>query len=338
MRNGSRTPRDNRPLDATLRGRSQDAAACLSRTGTSRFAWAAVVSTAARSYKQWTDVVKSPRSRLAFFAPRVCWKHFFLPEEHRDRQEYEESGWYPANAILNYLYAILEAEARIACLTLGLDPGLGIWHADYRSRDSLALDLMEASRPDVDHYVLELLRTRTFSKKDFGETSRGICRLLPPFTYELAQTASQWRDAVAPHAEHVARLLAKAPGSRVDQLSTPLTGENRSKREADRLQYVAGRRDPVKPSPTCKGCGGPVPRSQRVYCDPCFALIRSTPKCKTCGGPVRHRKRVYCEPCLAIYRAELPGGRRACKDCQKRRASLAALSRLLRRASRSDKG
>jgi hypothetical protein len=50
----------------------------------------------------------------------------------------------PANAILNYLYAILEAETRLACLTLGLDPGLGIVHADHRDRDSFALDLMEA--------------------------------------------------------------------------------------------------------------------------------------------------------------------------------------------------
>lgn len=33
----------------------------------------------------------------------------------------------PANAILNYLYAILEAEARIAALRMGLDPGLGFF-------------------------------------------------------------------------------------------------------------------------------------------------------------------------------------------------------------------
>ena len=66
----------------------------------------------------------------------------------------------PANAILNYLYAILEAETRLACLTLGLDPGLGIVHADYRSRDSFALDLMEAARPAVDAHVLEMLQTR----------------------------------------------------------------------------------------------------------------------------------------------------------------------------------
>ena len=34
----------------------------------------------------------------------------------------------PANAILNYLYALLEAEASVACLTMGLDPGIGILH------------------------------------------------------------------------------------------------------------------------------------------------------------------------------------------------------------------
>src|SRR5262249_34616169 len=32
----------------------------------------------------------------------------------------------PAHALLNYLYALLEVEARVACLTVGLDPGLGV--------------------------------------------------------------------------------------------------------------------------------------------------------------------------------------------------------------------
>src|SRR6266852_5801966 len=32
----------------------------------------------------------------------------------------------PANATLNFLYAILQAEARLAASTLGLDPGLGV--------------------------------------------------------------------------------------------------------------------------------------------------------------------------------------------------------------------
>ena len=40
--------------------------------------------------------------------------------------------------MLNYLYAILEAQTRIALLTVGLDPGLGLLHADQTARDSLA--------------------------------------------------------------------------------------------------------------------------------------------------------------------------------------------------------
>src|SRR5207245_678059 len=63
----------------------------------------------------------------------------------------------PANALLNYLYALLEAEARFACLAVGLDPGVGILHADQWSRDSLALDVMEAVRPDADAFLLKLL-------------------------------------------------------------------------------------------------------------------------------------------------------------------------------------
>ena len=36
----------------------------------------------------------------------------------------------PVNAMLNYLYALVEAEAILACRTVGLDAGLGIVHAD----------------------------------------------------------------------------------------------------------------------------------------------------------------------------------------------------------------
>ena len=51
----------------------------------------------------------------------------------------------PVNAILNYLYALLESEARLAAAALGLDPGMGVLHVDAPARDSLALDLMSQS-------------------------------------------------------------------------------------------------------------------------------------------------------------------------------------------------
>jgi CRISPR-associated endonuclease Cas1 len=73
----------------------------------------------------------------------------------------------PSGAILNYLNSLLEAETIRACHTVGLDPGVGVWHADRRDRASLALDLMEAARPTVDAYMLALLMQRTLSPREF---------------------------------------------------------------------------------------------------------------------------------------------------------------------------
>jgi CRISPR-associated endonuclease Cas1 len=218
----------------------------------------------------------------------------------------------PPNALLNYLYALLEAETRVACLTVGLDPTLGMVHADYRSRDSLALDLMEAVRPRVDAYMLEVLRQRTFAKGDFFETRRGVCRILSPLTRELAQTLPVWAELVAPVCERVVKMLAEAPGSKIERLSTPLTRANHTEaRDAVRKRPLPTDRVRVpKPEPTCRQCGGEVLRRDRMYCDECLPEIRrqqrTKRRCKRCGGEVPHRKRVYCDTCLpARYRMSL---------------------------------
>jgi CRISPR-associated endonuclease Cas1 len=179
----------------------------------------------------------------------------------------------PANALLNYLYALLEAETRNACLIAGLDPGLGIVHVDYRNRDSFALDLMEAVRPDVDAYVLELLQTRIFKRKDFAETVRGVCRINPPLSHELGETAPHWGSRIAPIVESVAAQLAAVPGSRVAALTTPLTGSNRSQSRNRKRPKPASRLTP-RPPETCKTCGDPVPARQRFYCDDCLPARR----------------------------------------------------------------
>jgi CRISPR-associated endonuclease Cas1 len=60
----------------------------------------------------------------------------------------------PGNSITNYCYTILAAEARLAIAAIGLDPGLGFLHVDAGARDSLAYDVMEPVRPQVDACVL----------------------------------------------------------------------------------------------------------------------------------------------------------------------------------------
>lgn len=65
------------------------------------------------------------------------------------------------NAALSYLYTILMGECVTALHAAGLDPAIGILHADQDKRASLALDLMEEFRPWlVDQVVLESVRQR----------------------------------------------------------------------------------------------------------------------------------------------------------------------------------
>jgi CRISPR-associated protein Cas1 len=50
-----------------------------------------------------------------------------------------------------------------------MDPGIGFLHNDSRKRDSLACDLMEPVRPQVDESVLEWLRRECFRREWFFE-------------------------------------------------------------------------------------------------------------------------------------------------------------------------
>ena len=135
----------------------------------------------------------------------------------------------PVNAILNYLYAIVEAEARLAATILGLDPGLGFLHADAAHRDSLAADLMEPVRPQVDAFVLDWILREPIKREWFFEQRDGNCRLMAPFAACLSETAETWRRALAPLAESVARVLwSKIPThGRYKPMATRLTGRRR---------------------------------------------------------------------------------------------------------------
>jgi hypothetical protein len=176
----------------------------------------------------------------------------------------------PANAILNYLYALVEAGARLTCLAIGLDPGLGILHADLRARDSLALDVMEPVRPEVDAYVLGLLGGRTFRWADFIETRQGGCRIVAPLTHELAATLPSWEARLAPIVEGVARAIASGPNSRVRRLPTLLTGSARSAgRDSIRRRTQSGARPQTPSVAKCRTCGTTLPDKRSIRCDAC---------------------------------------------------------------------
>jgi len=102
----------------------------------------------------------------------------------------------PPNAILNYCYALVEIEARIACVACGLDPGIGLLHHDAPARDSLCCDIMEAVRPSVDAWLLDWIMREPFRRSDFFEERNGNCRLLKTLTAKLSETMSVWGKLV----------------------------------------------------------------------------------------------------------------------------------------------
>jgi len=189
----------------------------------------------------------------------------------------------PINALLHYCYAIAEVEARIACQILGLDPGLGFLHTDERNRQSLALDVLEPVRPDIDDYVLQLLQTHTFRRRDFSELNDGACRIAAPLSHELAEQSLTWAAAVAPEAELVAALLAESDG-RIPA-RTPLSNHRlkesvsvTARRVApgvvgNRTAKMRGAKKSKPPVSSCVECGGPLPNQERKYCDACRPIV-----------------------------------------------------------------
>lgn len=181
----------------------------------------------------------------------------------------------PANAILNYLYAILEAEASIAALTIGLDPGMGLLHADLKARDSLACDLMEVVRPEVDRLWLQLLEDRIFGARDFFETRTGVCRLVAPLPKMLAEYSDTIRRLISRVAEQVAADLLRSVRSPSLHGGTVPTLLTQARRTAARPVRNAPPRERTRLMQRgCVGCGVGLKRRDRQHCDECIPELK----------------------------------------------------------------
>jgi hypothetical protein len=164
----------------------------------------------------------------------------------------------PPNAILNYLYALLESEARLAAAALGLDPGLGVLHVDTTARDSLACDLMEPCRAQIDSYLIEWVTHQPLRREWFFEQRNGNCRLMGSFAAQLSETAPTWGRAVAPVAEWIARAFWSTIRKPDVPLATRLTQANkREAKGAESAPLVPASR----PGNICLDCGKAIAKN-----------------------------------------------------------------------------
>lgn len=178
----------------------------------------------------------------------------------------------PPNAILNYLYAVLESESRLAAAALGLDPGIGVLHVDTPYRDSLACDLMEAVRPQVDGYLIDWLTREPLKREWFFEQRDGNCRLMGSFAARLSETAPTWGRAVGPFAEWVAQTLrtpVRKPASKDQTVPTRLTQRRRSEGRGN--EFVPSSPIAQRPPKICVVCGVSLKRGR--YCGTCATEV-----------------------------------------------------------------
>ena len=214
----------------------------------------------------------------------------------------------PAGAVLNYAYKLAEIEAGLAARRMGLDPGIGVLHADVAGRPSFACDLMEAVRPVVDAHVLDVL-AGPLRKREFTEDARGVVRCMAPISHRLAEAMPSYAVVLGPVVEHVAGLLATSSPYDVN-VPTVLSGAKHKAAARKRVEVERGHGRPEPVGGRGPNPGGLAPRGRRRP-KPSASPPLPLRSCRGCGGrlPIdsdRDRPRTdWCEDCLPGRREEL---------------------------------
>lgn len=131
----------------------------------------------------------------SYFAAYVEMFPDSLEFERRNRRPPED----PVNAMLSLCYTMLHYEMVREIETIGLDPTIGFYHQFDYGRESLACDLVEPYRPEVDRFVYELFRTREFTSRDFSEEDeRPGCYLKKGSRRRFYPAYEEWAKEMRP--------------------------------------------------------------------------------------------------------------------------------------------
>lgn len=114
----------------------------------------------------------------------------------------------PVNVVLSLGYTLLHHEAVQATHVAGLDPMVGALHAPAPGRESLACDLVEPLRPQIDRLALELFHDRTLRADQFSRDGPA-CRLGKAGRAAFYAAWEQRQPAVARLLRRIAHRLAR---------------------------------------------------------------------------------------------------------------------------------
>jgi CRISPR-associated endonuclease Cas1 len=168
----------------------------------------------------------------------------------------------PFNAALNYVYAVLEAECKIAAAKIGLDSAFGFLHVDEVNRQNFIYDLMEPGRSVADDLALSFFfkwreRDTPIKSANFIELRDGVCRLGPEIARDLA-------EFVQPPLRSAAERIA-------EDFARKLRGEVYTLKLAPEQAIHYSVRNPKVRRSVCDYCGGPMRGQGTRFCGrPCF--------------------------------------------------------------------
>lgn len=139
----------------------------------------------------------------------VAWKYWNefskgIPEKYDfcsriDQYRRPVSAGDMVNVMLNYGYALLEAECLRAINTVGLDAHVGFLHEMNPSKNSLAYDLQEPFRFLVDLAVINLVENEKIDTKDFIRTESYSLRLKPSGAKKVTEELQNWMNKKVPY-------------------------------------------------------------------------------------------------------------------------------------------
>lgn len=95
------------------------------------------------------------------------------------------------NATINYMYAFLYSIVEQALFGAGLDPHLGVLHADEYDRPTLAYDLIEPFRPWVDELVINHILQGVVAIEWYDVTADGVFLNRPAKRYWIS-ALNEW--------------------------------------------------------------------------------------------------------------------------------------------------
>jgi len=126
------------------------------------------------------------------------WRQFkkVIPDKYefegREYQQKSRTSGDQVNTMLNFGYAILEAEVLKSINSVGFDVHIGFLHEKKAGKNSLAYDLQEPFRFLIDLAVLDLIENNTMTKSDFIRTDNYNLRLRSTGAKKVLESINKW--------------------------------------------------------------------------------------------------------------------------------------------------